>query len=285
MILVTGASGKVGQHVVRELAARKEKPRLFLRDPAKGAQFKGLYSDVAQGDFDKPDTVAKALQGIDAVFLLTPVDQRQTAWEKAFIDAAKTAAVKRVVYLSAIGAAPDSPMALGRAHAEVEAYLKASGIPWTILQPNGFTQNFLNDVAAIRAQGAFYYPAGDAARVSFIDTRDIGTAAAVALLEDTHAGKTYVLTGPDPVTYREAAALIGKARGKPVKYVAVSEEDAKKAMLGAGMPEWFVNDLIALQRLFKAGRCAAVTTDLPRLLPDVPYTVDDFAKDYAAQFR
>jgi uncharacterized protein YbjT (DUF2867 family) len=282
MILVTGATGKVGQHVVRELAARGQKPRLFLRDPAKAGQFKGIFSDVAQGDFDTSDTIAKALGGADAVFLVTPVDQRQAAWEKAFVDAAKAAGVKRLVYLSAIGAAPDSPMSLGRAHATVETYLKASGIPWTILQPNSYMQNFLNDAATIRSQGAIYYSA-DQARVSFIDTRDIGAAAAVALTEDGHAGKTYLLTGPEPVTYREAAALIGKAIGKPVKCAPVSEADAKKAMIGAGMPEWFVDDLIALQGMFKAGRGAVVTTDLARLLPDVPRTVDDFAKAYAAQ--
>jgi uncharacterized protein YbjT (DUF2867 family) len=282
MILVTGATGKVGQHVIKELAGRGEKPRVFLRDPSKTSQLKGLVGDALQGDFAKPDTVAKALQGVDKVFLVTPADQRQAAWEKVFIDAAKAAGVKRLVYLSAIGAAPDSSVAMGRAHAEVEAYLKGSGIPWTILEPNVFMQNFLNDAATIRAQGAIYYP-GAEARVSFIDARDIGAAAAVALTGDEHAGKTYVLTGPEPISYRETAALIGKAIGKPVKYVAVSEADAKKAMLGAGLPAWFVDDLLALQRLYNAGRAAVVTTDLPRLLPDVPRTFDDFAKAYAAQ--
>lgn len=282
MILVTGATGKVGQHVVKELATRGQKPRVFLHDAGKAGQFKGLFSDVVAGDFDKPDTVAKALQGVDAVFLATPPDQRQERWEKAFIDAAKAAGVKRLVYLSAMGSAPDSPMAMGRGHAQVEAYLKASGIPATVLKPTSFMQNFLNDAATIRSQGAIYYPA-DGAQVSFIDARDIAVAAAVALTEDGHAGKTYVLTGPDPLTYKEVAALIGKAIGKPVKYVPVSEADAKKAMVGAGLPEWFVDDLLALQRMYKAGRGAAVTTDLARLLPDVPRTVDDFAKDYAAQ--
>jgi uncharacterized protein YbjT (DUF2867 family) len=238
MILVTGATGKVGQHVVKELAGRGEKPRVLLRDPGKTSQLKGFVGDALQGDFDKPDTVAKALQGADKVFLVTPADQRQVAREKTFIDAAKAAGVKRLVYLSAIGATPDSTVTMGRAHAEVEAYLKGSGIPWTILEPNGFMQNFLNDAATIRSQGAIYYPAADA-RVSFIDARDIGLAAAVALTSDGHAGKTYVLTGPEPVSYRETAALIGRA--------------------------------------------AVVTTDLPRLLPDVPRTFDDFAKAYAAQ--
>lgn len=284
MILVTAATGKVGQHVVTELAARGQQPRLFLRDPTKAAQFKGVSSDVVPGDFDKLDTVAKALQGADAVFLATPPDQRQLAWEKAFIDAAKAAGVKRLLYLSAIGSTPDSPVALARAHAAVEASLKVSGIPCTILQPNSFMQNFLTDAATIRSQGAIYRTSEDT-QVSFIDARDIGAAAAVALTEDGHAGKTYLLTGPEPVSYRDVAALIGKAIGKPVKYVPVSEADGKKAMVGAGVPEWFADDLIALQRLFKAGKGAVVTTDLPRLLPDVPRTVDDFAKDYKAQFK
>lgn len=282
MILVTAASGKVGQHVVKELAARGQKPRVFLRNPDKAPPLKGLFSDAMQGDFDKPDTVAKALQGTDAVFLATPSDLRQAAWEKAFIDAAKAAGVKRVVYLSAIGSTADSPLSLGRRHAEVEAYVKTSGIPSTILQPNSFMQNFLGDAATIQSQGAIYAPADDA-RVSFIDARDIGVAAAVALTSDGHAGKTYLLTGPEPVSYHDVAALIGKAIGKSVKYVPVSEADAKKALVGLGVPEWLADDLMALQRLFKAGRGAVVTTDLPRLLPDVPHTFDDFAKDYAAQ--
>ena len=282
MILVTGATGTVGQHVVRELAARGEKPRVVLRDPGKASQLKGLISEAVQGDFDRPETMAQALRGAEKAFLLTATNQRQADWEKAFIDAAKAAGVKALVYLSAAGVAPDSPMSLGRMHAQVEAYLKASGVPWTILEPLAFMQNFLGDVATIRSQGVIYAPANEA-KVSFIDARDIGAAAAIVLTSGDHAGKTYVLTGPEPVSYREVAGLIGKAIGKPVKYVTVPEADAKKSMVAAGMPEWFADDLIALQRTFKAGRGAVVTTHLAQLLPDVPRTFDDFAKDYAQQ--
>ena len=282
MILVTGATGKVGQEVAKQLKAKGEPFRVLARSPGKARALLGGDVEVAAGDLGDPASLDAALAGADRLFLLPATDPRQREWELNAIDAAKRAGVKHVVKLSAIGASRDSPVVLARWHREVEEALEASGLAWTILQPTFFAQNFLNFAPSIQAQGVFH--SSVAGRASFVDVRDIAAVAVAALTEPGHEGKTYVITGPEAISYAEAAEKLSAATGRTVTYVQVPEDGVRQALAGAGLPDWYVDDLVALNRIIDAGWAEGVSDAVETVARKAPISFDQFARDHAAAF-
>ncbi|MEX0879327.1 MAG: SDR family oxidoreductase [Thermoanaerobaculia bacterium] len=277
MILVTGATGKVGQEVVKELQKRKAPFKVGARSPEKVA---GM--DAVPFDFDRPETFGAALAGVDSLFLLTPPGG--TEREVAVVDAAKKARVKHLVKLSVWGADGEA-FVFGRGHRAVERTIEASGLPWTFLRPNGFMQNFSTaHVAEIRNQGAFVLCGADGA-YGIIDARDIGAVAAKVLTEPGHEGKAYTLSGPEALSNLQMAEKLSKAIGKPVKYVDMPEAEYKEMLVGFGMPEPFVDAFIDLQHYYHKGGGEPVTGDVEQLLGRKPGSFDKFAKDHAAVWK
>src|SRR5262245_16170931 len=204
MILVTGATGNNGQELVRQLTALGQKGSALVRNPAKAGNLKGPNVELAAGDFDQPATLDAALQGVDKAFLLTPVAERCVEWQNAFIQAAQRAKVKHLVKFSGMGARPGINVELLRMHGETDDRLRNSGVPFTILQPNSFHQNILSSAGTIKAQGMFYWPMKNAQQ-STVDIRDINAVAAKVFTTSGHEGKTYVITGPEALTFQQAA--------------------------------------------------------------------------------
>ncbi len=281
MILVSGATGTVGKEVVKNLTALKAPFKVLTRDPKKAAAALGKV-DVVTGDFADAASLEKALAGIDTFFLLANGSPQQEALEKGAVAAAKKAGVKRVVYLSVVGASKDSPIALARWHAAVEESLKSSGLAWTILQPHNFMQNLLANVATI-ADGKLYAPAEDS-KFATVDARDIGAVAAHALAENGHEGKTYVITGGESVSHTQIAKAIGEAIGKKVDYVNITPDAFGAALKGAGLPDWLIADYQGLFAFFRTGGGAFTTDTVEKVGRKKPFTVQDFARDYAGAF-
>jgi uncharacterized protein YbjT (DUF2867 family) len=166
----------------------------------------------------------------------------------------------------------------------VEDKLKASGLACTILRPNSFMQNILAYYApSIRTEGAFYAAMGNA-RISFIDVRDVATAAAKTLTQPGHAGNTYELNGPEALTYAGVAEKISRACGRKVQYVDISAEQQKKSMLDQGMPEWLVTALLDLQAYYTGGKGGEASDVLASLLGRSPTTMDQFLAEFAHSF-
>lgn len=280
MILVTGATGTVGKHVTAELARLGQPVRALVRDTAKAA---GLSAELAVGDFDDPPSLARALEGCDHAFLLIGLNERNLEQTHAFLAAAKSAGVSHIVRLSALGAAPQSPILLGRHHAACDAALEASGIGWTILQPANFHQNVFYSLATIKGQNAMYLPCGEG-KVGSIDVRDIAAVAGKALTEEGHMGKTYVLTGHDPISFGDMAQHMSRAAGREIRYVPVAEEAARQAMLGIGMDEWYVEAVLELYGAVRAGYTSLVNGEVERLLGRPPISFAQFASDHAEVF-
>ena len=185
---------------------------------------------------------------------------------------------------SGLGASPDAPFVIGRWHGEAQRHLERSGLPFTHLQPHSFMQNLLGSAKTIAAEGTLYAPMGDA-RVSLVDVRDIAAVAARVLLEPGHTGRTYVITGPEALTYRELAAKLSAATGRPVRYVDVTPAQAKQSMMAAGMPEWAADAVNELSAWYRAGHGALVTQVVAEIGGRTPHTFDTFARDHAAAFR
>jgi uncharacterized protein YbjT (DUF2867 family) len=275
MILVTGASGKVGSELVKELEKKGAAFKVGVRDPGQASGPAVLF------DFDRPETFGPALAGVDELFLLT---SGGTDREVAVVDAAKKAGVKRVVKLSVWGADGEG-FVFGREHRKIEKHIEASGLAWTFLRPNGFMQNFTTaHAAAIKGQGAFYLCGGDF-HYSIIDARDIGAVAAKVLAEKGHEGKIYALSGPEALSNPQMAAKLSQAIGRPVRYVDMPPAEYKTMLVGFGMPEPFVDAFIDLQQFYSRGGGETVTPDVERLLGRKPGTFDQFARDHAAVWK
>jgi uncharacterized protein YbjT (DUF2867 family) len=285
MILITGATGTVGRGVVGELQRLgAASVRALVRDAARASFIRDAGFETVEGDFDKPETLGAALEGVETALLLTPPSPRTVEYQSAFVEASKLAGVRRVVKLSSIGADSSAPEGFVKWHGQTEELLKSSGLEWTILRPNFFMQNLLGQARTIETQGAIYQVGGDA-RASLIDARDIASVAARTLADEGHEGKTYTLTGPEAVSYADAAAKLSEATGKNISYVAITPEQFREGALAQGLPEWLVSALERLNELFASGEAAEVTDDVRSVAGKEPTTFDEFARDHARVFK
>jgi uncharacterized protein YbjT (DUF2867 family) len=146
-------------------------------------------------------------------------------------------------------------------HRQAEKIIEESGIPFTFLRPNEFMQGFINfQGPTIKSNNAFYIPADDP-KVSIVDARDITAVAVKALLDgDKHNSKTYMITGPEALSYHQAAEILSNATGKKISYVNVSDEEARGAMKEAGMNDWLVNTISELYDYFRKGYASRVSS-------------------------
>ena len=283
MILITGATGNNGQELVRQLTAMGQRVRAFVRNPAEAARLKDPNIELAVGDFDQPETLEAALQGVEKAFLLTPVAERSVHWQTAFIESARRARVNHVVKFSGMGA--DSPTApeLLRLHGETDERLRGSGVPFTILQPNSFHQNILSSVNTIREQGSFYLPLKNAAQ-STVDIRDISAVAAKVLTTSGHEGKTYVITGPEALTFHQVAERLSSVLGRNIQYVDVPLSAAADEMRKLRIPEWDIRAVTELLGYFASGAAATVMDTIPRVLGHPAISFEQFVNDQRAAF-
>ena len=284
-IVVTGATGTVGQPLLFQLLKKDIDVVALTRSPGK-IQLDHPNLSVVRADLGNRSSYTDALASADAAFLLTDGTLAMEDLQKEFIDACQTQGVSFLVKQSAMGAASDAPVKMFRVHHAIEAYLRASGVPYCLLQPNTFTQNLLAHAQSVKDQGAIYAPLGEG-KVSYIDARDVARVAATVLADETekHRNQTYVLTGPVAVSMSDSARLISQVAGREVNYYPVSYEQGKEAMLGFGMEEWLADDLVAIARLGAEGKAEQVTDAVEQVTEVAPRSVADSINDFQSTFR
>jgi uncharacterized protein YbjT (DUF2867 family) len=286
MILVTGAAGSVGAHLVRQLTERGEPFRAFVREDAKG---QALGCEYMVGDFDDPASVVAAMAGIDRLFLNaggavpTVGEQPMVRQQKTAIDAARSAGVSQVVKVSVWGARSGGRLGEG-AHWQVEEYLKGSGMGWLILQPSGFMQNFITGAGAFYSDGDLLGAYGDA-RVSYIDCADIAACATARLADRDAVGETYVLTGPEALSHAEIAAKLSAALERSVRYIDLPAGEFVARLVAQGLPESFAADVAALFAEVASGTLSATTRTVRELTGRAPRSFDEFLADNANAIR
>lgn len=283
-ILITGATGNIGTELTKQLAAQNVPFRAMIRSQKGGDTLAGLEgAELVIGDFNDEKSLSHALDGVERAFLLTPSLPPAEAWQRRFVALARHAGVRHVVKQSQLHASTQSPVRFLRYHAAVEDAIRASGMDWTFLRPNLFMQGLLMFKQSIAEDGCFAIAAGDA-KVSAVDVRDIAAAAAAALTESGHAGKTYDLTGPAALTHKEMAAQLSQALDRPVRYVAVDEATMRNALHASGMPDWMAEGLIEDYAHYRRGEAQNVARGVQAATGKTPRSLDQFARDYAKAF-
>lgn len=283
-ILVTGATGNIGTEVVKRLSDVGANVRVAVRQTDVDA-IKSAKVEPVEFDFNRPKTIGAAFKGVEKLFLLTPFVSNMVEMGTNLVEMAKRAGVKYIVRLSAMGADIEPGITLGRWHREVEKSIEGSGIPYTILRPNGFMQNYANFMGQIiKTQSAFYLPLGDS-KTSFVHTRDIAAVAVETLTKSGHEGKAYNITGPESLSNYQIAEILSKVAGRKINYVNVSDDDARKGMQGGGMPDWMVDALMELYTIQRAGYASDVSPVVERVTGKKPISFAQFARGYAYAFK
>lgn len=280
MILITGASGNVGQEVLQQIAKTGRPVRAAYQSAAKAAAPAGVETVIM--DYNQPETMRAAMRDVDRVFLVGPVIPNLVELERNATEAAQRSGVRQIVKLSAMGRREAT---FPRQHHESEDNVRSSGVPFTFLRANGFMQNMIGYYGAtIRTQNAFYGSQGDG-KVSHIDVRDIAAVAVRVLTEDGHLGKVYSLTGPQALSNHRMAEILSAALGREIKYVDLPAGQIKQALVAAGVPEWTASGILDLTALYRNGGADMVSGDVEQILGRKPTSFEQFTRDYLSGFQ
>ncbi|MFB9193400.1 SDR family oxidoreductase [Actinomadura verrucosospora] len=283
MILVTGAGGAVGSALLEILRTAGQPVRAAYHAQRDVDQAAAAGLDAVRIDLGRPATLPPALRDADAVFLVGAMGPDQTRHELNLVEAATAAGVSRVVKLS-VWRADEELTPIARLHRPAEAALQESGLRWTFLRPNFYMQNFSRQFAAsIRSAGRFAQPRADAP-ISFVDVRDIARVAAHVLTTDGHDGRVHAITGPEALTYDDAAGVLSQVLDTPVRFVGLSDADARAAMLERGLPAFHADALIEVSRAYRDGGAETVTTTVRDLTGREPTTFEQFVRDHRSAF-
>ncbi|MFD4433852.1 NAD(P)H-binding protein [Nocardia sp. NPDC058497] len=279
MIVVTGATGNVGQPLVRILAEAGEKVTAVSRRTPD--ELPDGVQHVA-ADLTDLDSLAVGFHGAEKLFLLFSPGSF-AADVPAILGAAKAAGVRHVVLLSSQGVStrPESA-SHGELGKTIEDAVQQCGLTWTFLRPGGFQSNALAWAEQVRDERTVSAPFGDTG-VPFVDPEDIAAVAAVALREDRHAGRIYVLTGPTPETPRDRARTLGDILGEPVRFVDQTPDQARTQML-AFMPPDAVETTLAILG-DPTEEESRISSDVEDILGRAPGPFAAWAQRHVAVFR
>lgn len=280
-LLITGASGTIGKELVKQLKARDAD---FVVMSSKPAAVVGGFPAV-RGDFADANSLRQAFAGVKTLFLLFPFTPESVTLARNAVEAAKASGVTHIVRSSGAGAQAGSPVAIAELQGRIDAMIEQSGIAYTLLRPAGFMQNWVNFYADQIKAGSYAAAHGDAA-ITMVDVRDIAEVAAIVLTNPTaHAGRAYTLTGGEALSTGEQVAMISRAIGRPVRYEAISPEQAETALRGWGLPPAQIALYSSLAYVYRQGWAAGLSPDVQTLTGHVPRSFVDFVVEHAAAWR
>ena len=273
-ILVVGASGTVGSELVRLLQARGHAvAEATSRAPTRSGQ---VALDVVAGT-----GVDAAFAGVERAFLLAPPGYtNQDELLRPLIDAARRSGLRRVLLMTAMGADADEAAPLRKA----ERHLEQSGVPFNILRPNWFMQNFNTFwLHGILNGGTIALPVGQA-RGSFIDARDIAATAAALLSGDGLANQAFDLTGAHALDHDQVAAILSRVTGRAIRFQDIAPDAMRAGLVGAGVPPNYADFLVMILGYFKAGYSERTTDAVQQITGAAPRSFEAYAADYRSSW-
>lgn len=287
-LLVTGAAGHLGQLVLSFLLeSRKVAPGDIIagtRDPQKLAGFSAQGVVVRRLDFEDAGTLAPALQGAERMLLISTdaVDRpgRRLAQHKAAIEAARTARLRHVVYTS-MPNPDDTLVTFAPDHLGTEQALAASGLGFTILRMNWYMQNLLMGLPPALASGQWYVGTGEG-RVGYVAREDCARAAAAALTAGDATAARLDVTGPEAFSMTQIAQIVRELTGKPLVVVQQTDEERRRALSAAGLPDPVVALLVSIDASIRAGKLDVVASTVQKLTGNSPKSLRDFLAENKA---
>jgi NAD(P)H dehydrogenase (quinone) len=272
-LAITGSTGGLGGRVARRLAEREVHQRLVVRDPHRAPRLP--RAEVAVADYGDRDAMLAALAGVDTLLLVSASETEDRVQRHlAAVEAASTAGVRRVVYVSFLGAGPEATFTLARHHWQTEEAVRSTGLPATFLR-DGLYQDVLP--YWVGPDLALRGPAADG-RISAVARDDIADAAVAVLLDesDRHDGRTYELTGPAALSLDEIATILARHSGRSVTYHTQTIEEAYASRAHYGAPDWMVEGWVSTYAAAAAGELDVVTDDVRVLTGHSPLSLDEF---------
>ena len=255
--------------------------RALVHEQAKASRLRDQGAEVVVADLEKPETLDAAVAGVDKIYLILGNGPNGAQHGINLIDAVKQSGSRP--YIVRHGMFGDSRSRISTQHEQVAAALAESGLPVTTLRPTFYMQNTLAGAQTVASAGQLYW-AMDDAKLTMIDVRDIAECAAAVLTSDRHVGETYVLTGPQAVSFHDVADALSGALNKPVTYINVPNEALLQSMTEMGFPEWTAQGFAELMDGFKDGFAKEATDNVQRLTGHPARSVETFAHDFAGFF-
>ena len=285
-ILITDGTDVLGRALLAVLTAEDRPVRVLVRSPEEARGLAAAGAEPVEGDVRTPAVLDRALRTVEDVVLLSPPTPDQVVVHGSVIEAAeRTGRPIRLLPVLMMGALPpDAPVQLARWHAVTGAQIRSSGLAATTLRPQLLMQHLLRAAAGIRADGVICGAFGPA-RLPHVDARDVAAAVWTVLTTPGHEGRSYVLTGPQALSYAELTTIVAEEVGRPVRYVDMAVEAYHEYLVGGGTPHWWADNLAALARLLRTGQVWPVTSTVAELTGRPARTLRQFVREHAATFR
>lgn len=279
-VLVIGATGKIGSEMVRHLQKCGIQPRLGLREPEKARKRFGCGPEYAPFDFTDPGTFHEAIRGISRLFFIAPIKEPDEPVAQ-MLETARKAGVRHITFSSGRTTGDIEGKPLNR----VEKQVMSSNIPYAIIRPGWFMQNFTTWLGdTLRSEGKLYLPAGNA-KTAFIDVRDIAGVAAHTLLQNGHENRVYNLTSDEAIDHHEVVRLIGRAAQKNLAYVPLERTDFIRTMQKKGWTETAAHYTADLYDIVRTGKEEEISPDVQNILRRRPTRFAEFTNRYRQAWK
>ncbi len=278
-IAITGATGQLGNLVIEQLLQLTAAQNIvaLVRNIDKAEHFKAQGIELREFDYDRPETLVPALSGVDKLLLISANEiGRRTPQHQAVIDAAKVASVPYLAYTSLLRA-NTSPLGLAQEHRETEKLIQDSGITYTFLRNNWYSENYLAGVAHAIEIGTLFGAAQDG-RISSASRIDYAEAAARVLTSTVHDNQTYELAGSQSFSLSELATLIGQAASKTINYQNLSAEEYTQGLIQASLPAGLVEVIVDADIQTIQGAMYSDSQDLEQLIGRKTTNIQDAIK-------
>ena len=266
-IAITGATGQLGHHVIQALLTKTDAQNIvaLVRDLNKAQHLKAQGVELRHFDYDQTETLAPALEGIDKLLLISANEiGRRTPQHQAVIQAAQQSNVPYIAYTSLLNA-DASTLGLSQEHRETEALIKNSGLTYTFLRNNWYTENYLAGLSHAIESGTLYGAANDG-KISSASRIDYAEAAATVLVSDTHENRIYELAGSTAFTLQDFANTISEVSGQAVQYKNLTSEQYHQALVQAGLPTGLVDVIVDADVKTQTGAMFSDSKDLEQLI-------------------
>lgn len=280
-VLITGATGNTGTLLVPELLRTNVDVRVLIRDEKKAKSLKESGAEVILGDLDQPETIIPAVRDVDKIYLLTWNGPTQLQQVENVVTAATKSGNPHIVRHSMWGSKISRIIKQGL---QAEELIKSSGLPWTMLKPTFFMQNTLMAAETISTQGNIYWDMKDG-KLGMNDVRDVAEAAFAVITGKGHESKSYILTGPEAISFNDIANIFSRVLERDVNYINVPSEAVLQSMTGMGFPEWIAKGYVELDKGFSENFANSTTQNVEILTGHPARSFEQFANDFAQAFR